>query len=124
MSPSDDEDLPCSLDELFDLIADPQRRRILIYLIDNADHPVPLEALLEELMSDESIDSAYSRERLLIRLRHIHLPKLADYGVIEYNTSLQLISYTEHPRVEALIHAEQIESDETGGDSNADDPHT
>ncbi|WP_231189317.1 hypothetical protein [Haladaptatus sp. DYF46] len=125
MSPSDDDDdQRCSLDEHLDLIADAQRRQILSYLIENANRPIPLEALLEELMSDGSTDSTLSRERLLIHLHHIHLPKLADYGVIEYNSSLQLVSYTEHPRLEALLHSEQIESDETGGDSNADDPNS
>ncbi|WP_231188263.1 hypothetical protein [Haladaptatus sp. DYF46] len=123
-SSDDDDDQRCSLDELLKLLADSERRQILTYLLEDADRPIPLEALLEELRSDGSTDPTQARERLLIRLHHIHLPKLADYGVIEYNASLQLISYTEHPRIEALLRAEQIENDETEGDSNADDPLT
>ncbi len=107
MGPSpDDEDQQCSLDDIFKLLADAQCRQILTYLIQNADRPVPLEALLEELMSQT--DRTTERERLLIRLHHLQLPKLVDYGMIEYNESLQLISYTEQPRVETLLQSEQI----------------
>ena len=110
MGPSpDDEDQQCSLDDIFKLLADSQRRQILTYLIQNADRPVPLEALLEELMRQTDIsetDKSTERERLLIQLHHHQLPKLADYGMIEYNESLQLISYTEQRRVEALLQSE------------------
>ncbi|GAA5050983.1 hypothetical protein GCM10025751_25710 [Haladaptatus pallidirubidus] len=59
---------------------------------------------------------ATDRDRLLIQLHHLQLPKLADYGLIEYNTSLQLISYIEESRVEALLQSEPI-----AGDGNKED---
>ncbi|WP_435158702.1 DUF7344 domain-containing protein [Haladaptatus sp. DFWS20] len=114
-SSSDNPDKRCSLDELFKLLADRHRRHILTYLVTHADQPVPLEALVEHLERHTDTD----RERLVIRLHHLHLPKLADYGVIEYNSSLQLVSYTEHPRLEALLQAGQsLGDDGTESDVN------
>ncbi|WP_231188589.1 DUF7344 domain-containing protein [Haladaptatus sp. DYF46] len=125
VSSPDDDDQRCSLDELLKLVADTQRRQILRYLIANAEQPVPLEALVEHLSTDTSGDTtsdttqATDQDRIVIQLHHLQLPKLADYGVIEYNSSLQLISYTEHPRVEALLQAEQRAGDESE-DPNGD----
>ncbi|WP_425556750.1 DUF7344 domain-containing protein [Haladaptatus pallidirubidus] len=106
---------------LFVLLADTQRRQILRYLIANADQPVPIEALMEHIyisacnVTSETMQ-ATDRDRLLIQLHHLQLPKLADYGLIEYNTSLQLISYIEESRVEALLQSEPI-----AGDGNKED---
>ncbi|WP_266082864.1 DUF7344 domain-containing protein [Haladaptatus caseinilyticus] len=99
----EDTDEQRSLDEIFTLLANTQRRHILTHLIETADQPVPLEALVEYLQTHTDTNP----EKLQTRLHHLHLPKLADYGVIEYNSSLQLISYTEHPRLEALLQAGQ-----------------
>ncbi|WP_438267083.1 DUF7344 domain-containing protein [Haladaptatus salinisoli] len=113
-SSSDDDDPRPSLDELLKLLADTQRRQILRYLIANADQPVPLAALLEHLYTSASDNAttktmqSTERDRLLMQLHHFQLPKLADYGLIEYNSSLQLISYIEEPRVEALLQSESI----------------
>lgn len=124
-SSSDDDDPRLSLDELLKLLADTQRQQILRYLIENADRPVPLEALMEHL-NTSACDAttkpmqAPDRDRLFIQLHHLQLPKLADYGLIEYNSSLQLVSYLEEPRVEALLYAEPIASDgnkEDNGDN-------
>jgi hypothetical protein len=120
-SSSDDDDPWLLLDELLKLLADTQRRQILRYLIANADRPVPLEALMEHL-NTSACDAttkpmqATDRDRLLFQLHHHQLPKLADYGLIEYNSSLQLISYIEEPRVEALLQVEPI-----AGDGNKED---
>ncbi|WP_438267497.1 DUF7344 domain-containing protein [Haladaptatus halobius] len=126
-SSPDNDDQRCSLDELLKLLADTQCRQILRYLIANADQPIPLEALVEHL-STHTLDTATSdttqateRDRILIRLHHLQLPKLADYGVIEYNTTLQLISYLEDPRVDALLQSEQISGDDKE-DTTGDDP--
>ncbi|WP_150122994.1 hypothetical protein [Haladaptatus sp. R4] len=108
-SPNDESEQR-SLDVLFKLLADEQRRQILSYLISNADQPVPLETIVEHLQTH----TGTNRERLKIRLHHISLPKLADHGVIGYDPSLQLISYTERPRLEALVQQEQILVDEEG----------
>ncbi|WP_423747293.1 DUF7344 domain-containing protein [Haladaptatus sp. SPP-AMP-3] len=102
-----DTDERCSLDEVFKLLADTHRRHILIHLIETADQPVPLETLVEHLQTRANTN----REQLQTHLHHLHLPKLADYGVIEYNSSLQLVSYTEHPRLEALLQVGQSLSD-------------
>jgi hypothetical protein len=103
----EDTDKQRSLDEIFKLLVNTQRRHILTHLIETTDQPVPLEALVEHLQTHTDTN----REQLQTRLHHLHLPKLADCGVIEYNSSLRLVSYLEHPRLEVLLQAGQSSSD-------------
>jgi hypothetical protein len=87
---------------LYKLLADHRRRVLLQYLRDTED-PMPISALVTELTQrdehvspDESIDTE-------IAMHHIHLPKLADAGVIEYDQSDQHAAYIAPPQVNALL---------------------
>ncbi|WP_227357341.1 DUF7344 domain-containing protein [Haladaptatus salinisoli] len=87
---------------LFKLLADHRRRVLLQYLRDN-EAPMPISALVtaltqrvEQISPDENTD-------IEITVHHIHLPKLADAGVIEYDQSAQQAAYTAPPQVDALL---------------------
>lgn len=77
---------PSAPDEMFELLADRHRRYVLASLRD-ASTPVPLADLATELARVESGSDAggMDRRQLLIRLYHVHVPKLADAGLIEYH---------------------------------------
>ncbi|WP_311171405.1 DUF7344 domain-containing protein [Halobellus ordinarius] len=61
-----------------DALADVQRRKLLIALIDhNPQDDLPVVVADSESESD-------SVERL-ITMQHVHLPKLDDYGFVEWN---------------------------------------
>jgi predicted transcriptional regulator len=67
-----------SFDDLADVLADTQRRKLLIALLEHNpqdDRPVGI--------ADEGTESD-SLERL-VSMRHVHLPKLADYGFIDWD---------------------------------------
>lgn len=65
--------------ELFDALANEHRRRILFDLVDESRHgelPVAVDA------SPETSDG---RAAAGIELSHVHLPKLDDYGFVDWN---------------------------------------
>jgi DNA-binding transcriptional ArsR family regulator len=77
------------LETLCELLGNEKRRRTLRIL---AEHG---EMTLEELVQELHVGVGERRtERLKIRLHHVHLPKLADHGGIEYDPATKVISMT------------------------------
>ena len=64
-------------DRLFDALADRQRRRLLAAFLEHA----PEEG--ESVVLDVDTIEAHGLSR--VELYHVHLPKLADAGVVEWN---------------------------------------
>ena len=66
-------------DDLFQVLANPYRRRLLVALLDhNPQDDVPITSA-GVTMEDEEL------ERLLLEFRHVHLPKLDEYGFVDWN---------------------------------------
>lgn len=68
-----------TLDDLFDALAHPRRRRILRTLANATPRQDPAFG------PEEFVPAAADRDQVLIGLRHTHLPKLANVGVIEWD---------------------------------------
>lgn len=72
-------------DEYLDALADVQRRKLLVALLNHnpqGDDPVVID-------TDESPAEETTR---LIRMAHIHLPKLETYGFIRWNRETNEVS--------------------------------
>lgn len=104
------------LDCLFEVLTD-QRRRYVLYYLDEADDPVVTVAELadhlctwEREWDDRTAQSTDThRENIRIALHHVHLPQMADRGLIEYDAR----SLTVRSRIEnSLLDAVQDEADE------------
>ena len=54
-----------------------------------------------------SDDFEISRDRLRMVLNYRHLPKMADYGLIEYNLQAETIRYQSSDRLEVLLDVTQ-----------------
>lgn len=65
------------IDTMFDALADPRRRRLLVDLLEH--NPQQVE---KPPGSPRERDAA---EREWIETHHVHLPKLADYGFVEWD---------------------------------------
>ena len=78
-------------DDLFDALADSQRRRILVELLDH--NPQDASVVPETKTTTE-------RERDLLMSHHVHLPKLDDYGFIEWDRSDGVV--TRGPRFDEI----------------------
>lgn len=55
------------------------------------------EAELAERVADTASESVPGMESFRIRLHHLHLPKLADVGLVDWDSERQTVSPTDHP---------------------------
>lgn len=100
------------------------RTRIALYVLSASDPPVSLERLASDLAAR---GAARSRDAARIALVHVTLPKLADYGLLEYDLRSETVRVS-GPVVsleEPLGPFESLDSRpdptaEADGDSNGD----
>lgn len=84
------------LNTVFRVLAHPRRRRILYYL-KTCNYPVPLKELIDQVAIQESDTHigyipAEVYEQVAVDLYHNQLPKLAEWGVIDYNREVNLVA--------------------------------
>lgn len=106
---------PGTIDEVFQLLGNQMRRELLVYL-EGRDGKASLDELVEYLST--AIDNhhppvgAPPRDDVEIKLQHMHLPKLVDAGIVEYERQDHVVEYREDPLIErvmdVVIEAEQI----------------
>jgi transcriptional regulator of met regulon len=94
-----------SLDACLTLVADRRRRRLLEHLRHNGNGEVRIDDLIDQLYQAEPAADGrqLSRDQLAIQLNHSHLPKLADYGVIERDHERETIEYRSDEQIEAVL---------------------
>ncbi|MFW6317061.1 MAG: DUF7344 domain-containing protein [Halorubrum sp.] len=90
-----------SLTALFGALADGRRRTVLDALSHQLGR-IHVETLARELEARErgvaeSEVSEAGVERVLTRLRHVHLPRLAEAALIEYDSEAGTVAYAGHP---------------------------
>ncbi|TMT77986.1 ArsR family transcriptional regulator [Haloterrigena sp. H1] len=87
------------VNQLFDLLRNPRRRYVLYYLTNHAD-PVEFDTLASELAAWEANDTGMTAtdetvESIRTTLHHIHLPKLADTGVVTVDSESETVELCE-----------------------------
>lgn len=92
-------------DELFDLLSE-ERRRYVLYCLEGASHArLSVSTLVERLSTiekDSSIGQSTRRE-VEISLRHVHLPKLDDASIVEFDPDEAIVEYLGGERVEQWV---------------------
>lgn len=92
---------PGSLDAAFEVLADPERRRVLYYLREHDRAPVAelADVVAGWLAASRSGRAGTPREHetVEIALRHSHLPKLVDAGFVEYDRERDVVEYGPPP---------------------------
>lgn len=89
------------LGTVFQLLAAPMRRQLLYYLREPEQHVASLDELIEHV--DFEIKAPGSREQTWMELVHEHLPKLADHGVVEYDSRSEIVCYRDGDRLESVV---------------------
>lgn len=84
-----------SLDDVFDVLST-ERRRYALYYLQKEDRKVPVDELIETVVSwEENGSTEAPREeefrRAEISFKQVHLPKTADIEFIEYNSDEETI---------------------------------
>lgn len=112
--PQSDTDTGVDTDELFDLLSNARRRRVLAVLQRADGDAATLEELAERVVARDTDDGSDDPEAAAIALHHVHLPKLADCGVIEYDARNGTVSYCGRPERDRLLEL----AVETAGDGS------
>lgn len=100
-----DGDLP-GPDVLFDALANATRRHVLYYLFAEREATVHdiADVLVGWRLSATTVVDAQSHERIVLSLCHVHLPKLADAGLIDYDREANTASLASLPNpVRAVV---------------------
>lgn len=95
-----------SLDESLHLVADRYRRRILHHLRNGSEGETEISDLVDRVLTAESTseeNQPLDREQVAIELRHVHLPMLEDYGIMEYDAKMGTIRYLSNEQVETVL---------------------
>ncbi len=105
-----------SLDVIFDILSNRRRRHVLYYLNDRPDGVATVEELTDVVLTQEcdgfdpSTDPVEQRNRIQIDLQHVHLPKLADAGIVDHDRRTETVRYWTQPSLtEWLEHAQHKE---------------
>jgi DNA-binding transcriptional ArsR family regulator len=90
------------------LLAAPERRLILSVLRERDGGPVTLDSLaraVRDRLADSDRDRSPTKHDLRVSFHHVHLPKLADAGVVEYDD--EAVRLLPDPLVDQLTAAER-----------------
>lgn len=88
-----------------DILASDRRCNILSYLLTRSDTLVSREEIVDALLDCEPGEPgpATRRELLEIDLHHVHLPKLADTAIIDYDPTSGMVEYRASDDLESLL---------------------
>lgn len=81
-----------AVDGVFDALNHPHRRDVVTLLTENPNRTFRLDDVVEHLLQQASTTDL-DRTDLTIQLRHVHLPKLAEHGVVEFDPRGDLLRY-------------------------------
>ena len=91
-----------SLDTVFDLLSNQRRRYVLYHLMNAADDTVDYEALAEQVAVWEagSDPSEEHVDEVATDLYHIHLPKLTESSIVDFDQRSGDVRFWGQPTVE------------------------
>lgn len=94
-----------SLDTLLQLVADRRRRQALQHLRQEANGKTTIDDLVDAMRDrDSGADGqTIDGEQHAIQLYHTHLPKLADYGVVDFDPENRAVRYQPDEQIETVL---------------------
>ena len=96
-------DLDTDIDDLFTILSSRHRRYVLSYLQSMDDAVAELPELVEWVLTQKADCENDHQETVAGALHHIHLPKLAEVGLIDYDAPSNTIRFDRHPDREQLV---------------------
>lgn len=92
---------PRDLDTLLQLVGDKRRRRTIRHLCEESEGLTTIDELLDAIRENGS--GTNDRDQLAIQLHHVHLPKLSEHGVIDFDPESGTIRYRPDTEIETLL---------------------
>jgi len=90
------------LEDTFDILSDDYRRGMLYSLNEISEEAVTYEDLVDEMV-DEGYLPEHERDRFMIRMEHVHLPKMEEYGFIDYDRRSGMIRPSTDESLEEML---------------------
>lgn len=100
--PGSADDRSSALDDIFGVLADPMRREVIRYCADHANEPTDLDTVVDYL-AEQRRDGEPDRDRIALRLHHLHLPKLAETGLVEFDPDSGRLEYRSNDAIESCL---------------------
>lgn len=97
---------PDRLDRVLALLANRQRREILDRLVESDSEVTTVEELsryLTRVVTDGGEAESPSTEGARAKLHHVHLPKLEECDLVEYDARSGKVRYRPDERVETIV---------------------
>ena len=94
-----------SINAILESLAHDHRRIILSHLIESDSGVATVDELISDIIEEETSasDEIPAAGDIEAQLHHVHLQKLTDSSVIEYDARSQELRYHEAPRLEKLL---------------------
>lgn len=99
-----------STDSVLDILRHPLRRETITYCQNTSDEVTELRDLVDHVVLTR--ERPGERERVAMELHHLHLPKLAHYGVIGFDPWTGRLRYRPDDGLETLL--ARIRTEESG----------
>lgn len=96
-----------SLDACLEVLANHQRRTIIRYFHDSESDHAPVDELIAEIIDSETTATGKrpGHDSVASTLFHVHLPKLADIGIIDYDTRNMDVIYHGNEQIDEIYAA-------------------
>ena len=98
---------PSSLDDVFRALAASRRRAICRYFESSGDDVADLDDLVDFVVETEraerSDDRPDHRREVAVDLHHVHLPVLAEAGVVEFDSRSGSVLYRSDYQLDAIL---------------------
>ena len=89
-------------DSAFEVLADRHRRRV-IRRLRAAGGTATLDQLIESVVDEVDAAASQRPELVRVQLHHVHIPKLRDVGLVEWESGGQTVRYRPHDLIEELL---------------------
>ena len=93
-------------DKTFKALGHPIRRELMCLLDKSEGDTVQINQVSNHLATTQDITT----ERAKMKLLHFHLPKLQEFGFIDYDTRSGTIRYQKHESMEEILDSELLSS--------------
>lgn len=90
------------VDRVLEVLQHRLRREVIAYFLDASERTAEVDDLVDHLAREWPGDSP-SRDHLSVVLYHHHLPRLADAGVVEFDTEFDSLRYCPDADIEAWL---------------------
>jgi len=90
--------------DLLDALAHGRRRTVCETLAGADQKFLPLDELSERVVArhHDGADGSVDPQAVRVELHHVHLPKLDEAGLLEYDHEINTVYYEPHPVVESI----------------------